>query len=135
MADGLCPGPRYVYEVVSILVQNNITRILLDSYLYLLYIPPNLVRTLSSKRGPVKSKQPRPANPKESSTELCVLVEEYSPSWYAEKQRDRALVARRPPREVLLELVALLEEYSPSWYTEERRDRAFAALRAPKILE
>jgi antitoxin component of MazEF toxin-antitoxin module len=64
-----------------------------------------------------------------------VLLEEYSPRWYAEKQRNRALVARRPPKEVLFELVALLEEYSPSWYTEEQRDRAFAALRASEILE
>lgn len=83
----------------------------------------------------MKSKEPRPVNLKEFSTELCVLLEEYSPRWYTEKHRNRALVARRPPREVLLELVALLEEYSPSWYTEKQRDRAFAALRAPKILE
>jgi hypothetical protein len=83
----------------------------------------------------VKSRQPRPVNPKEFSTELCVLLEKYSPRWYTEKQRNRALVARRPPRDVLLELVALLEEYSPSWYSEEQRDRAFAALRASEILE
>jgi hypothetical protein len=125
----------YVYDVIIVPVRKNFTLIILDSHLRLLYIRPSLLRTLSPKRGPVKSKQPRPVNPKEFSTELCVLLEEYSPRWYAEKQRHRALVARRPPREVLLELVVLLEEYSPRWYTEEQRDRAFAALRAPKILE
>jgi hypothetical protein len=130
---GGAPG-LYVYDVIIVPVRKNITLILLYSHLYLLYLLPNRVRTLSLKRGPVKSKQPRPVNPKEFSTELCVLLEEYSLRSYAEKQRNRALVARRSTREVLLELVALLEEYSPSWYTEEQRDRAFASLRAPKIL-
>jgi hypothetical protein len=69
-------------------------------------------------------------NPNEVLTELCVLLEEYAPSWYSEEQRERALAAReRLTSEVLLELFTLLEDYGPTWYAEEQRDRALAALR------
>jgi hypothetical protein len=81
------------------------------------------------------SPQLQSVNPNEVLTELCALLEEYAPTWYTEKQRDRALAARRLPTEVLLELVALLEEYAPTWYTEKQRDRALAALRAPGLLD
>ena len=74
-------------------------------------------------------------NPHDVLTELCALLEKYAPTWYTEKQRDRALAAQRLPTEVLLELVALLEEYAPTWYTEKQRDRALAALRALGLLD
>lgn len=82
-----------------------------------------------------ESEQLRSVNPNEVLRELCVLLEEYAPSWYAEKQRNIALAAQRPPTQVLLELVDLLEDYSPIWYTEEQRSRAFAALRVLPVLE
>lgn len=72
----------------------------------------------------------RSADPEEVLQELCSLLEEYSPTWYMEKQRQRALAALRLPTEVLLELVELLEEYAPTWYTEKQHKRALAALRA-----
>ena len=74
------------------------------------------------------SRRPRSVKPDEVLTELCALLEEYSPSWYTEEQRGRALAAGRLRTEVLLELVALLDEYAPTWYTEKQRDRALAAL-------
>lgn len=80
-----------------------------------------------------KSQQLR-VNPNEVLTELYALLEKYGPSWYAEKQHDRASDARRPTAEVLLELVTLLEEYAPTWYTEKQRGRAFDALRVPEVL-
>ena len=76
-----------------------------------------------------ESEQPRAVHPEQVLTELCLLLEDYSPSWYTEKQRDRVLAARRLPTTVLWELVALLEDYGPSWYTQEEHDRALAALR------
>lgn len=81
------------------------------------------------------SVNPDAVNPNEVLMELCALLEEYAPTWYTEKQRDRALAARRLPTEVLLELVALLEEYAPTWYTDKQRDRALAALRALELLD
>ena len=81
------------------------------------------------------SPQLQAVNPNEVLTELCALLEEYAPTWYTEKHRDRALAARRLPTEVLLELVALLEEYAPTWYTEKQRDRALAALRALGLVD
>ena len=81
------------------------------------------------------SQQPQSVNPNEVLMELCALLEEYAPTWYTERQRDRALAARRLPTEALLELVALLEEYAPTWYTEKQRDRALAALRALELLD
>ena len=89
----------------------------------------NLSRTADT------SLQLQSVNPHEVLTELCALLEEYAPTWYTEKQRDRALAAQRLPTEVLLELVALLEEYAPTWYTEKQRDRALAALRALGLLD
>lgn len=86
-------------------------------------------------KAPSTSQQPQSVNPNEVLMELCALLEEYAPTWYTEKQRDRALAARRVPTEVLLELVALLEEYAPTWYTEKQRDRALAALRALELLD
>ena len=74
-------------------------------------------------------------NPNEVLMELCTLLEKYAPTWYTEKQRDRALAAGRLPTEALLELVALLEEYAPTWYTEKQHDRALAALRALELLD
>ena len=35
------------------------------------------------------------ATPREVFTELCELLEEYSPSWYTEEERSRALTALR----------------------------------------
>ena len=81
------------------------------------------------------SQQPQSVNPNEVLMELCTLLEKYAPTWYTERQRDRALAARRLPTEALLELVALLEEYAPTWYTEKQRDRALAALRALELLD
>ena len=68
-----------------------------------------------------ESEQLRSVNPHEVLTELYALLEEYAPSWYAEKQCDRAMAAGRPAAEVLLELVALLEDYFPCWYPEKAR--------------
>lgn len=81
-----------------------------------------------------KSQQLRSVNPEEVLTELYVLLQEYAPTWYAEKQRDSALDARRPRAQVLLELVTLLEEYAPTWYTEKQRGRAMDALRNLEVL-
>lgn len=81
------------------------------------------------------SQQPQSVNPNEVLMELSALLEEYAPTWYTERQRDRALAARRLPTEALLELVALLEEYAPTWYSEKQRDRALAALRALELLD
>lgn len=67
--------------------------------------------------------------------ELCVLLEEYAPSWYSAKQRNRVLAALRLPTDVLVELCALLEDYAPSWYSEEKRNRALATLRGLGLLE
>jgi hypothetical protein len=74
-------------------------------------------------------------NPTEILGELCVLLEEYAPSWYSEKQRKRVLAALRFPTDVLVELCALLEDYAPSWYSEEKRNRALAALQGLGLLE
>lgn len=76
-----------------------------------------------------RSQQLRPVNPKEVLAELYALLQEYAPPWYAGKQHDRDLDARRPSAEVLLELAILLDEYAPTWYTEKQRDRAVDALR------
>jgi hypothetical protein len=73
-------------------------------------------------------------NPQEVLMELCALLEEHAPTWYAEEQRERALAARRPPAEVAMELVALLEEYAPTWYTEEQRDRTLALCESKSLL-
>ena len=62
--------------------------------------------------------------------ELFILLEEYSPPWYADKQWDWASPATRLPEQVLLEWVSLLEEYAPVWYMKKQRNRAWAALRA-----
>lgn len=80
-----------------------------------------------------KSQQLRSVNPKRVMRELYALLEEYAPSWYAEKQHDRALDARRPRAEVLLEFVTLLEEYAPTWYTEKQRGRTMDALRVLEV--
>jgi hypothetical protein len=77
----------------------------------------------------------RSVDPTKALTELCLLLEEYAPTWYTEEQRARALAARRLPAEALLELVVLLEEYAPSWYTEKQRDRALAALQVLGLLD
>ena len=74
-------------------------------------------------------------NPQEVLRELYSLLEEYAPAWYAEKQRERAAAAQRPPAEVLVELVALFEEYAPAWYTEKQRERALTALRVLGLLD
>ena len=91
----------------------------------------------SQKRsaGANASLQNRSVNPKEVLKDLCALIEEYSPTWYTEKQRHSVLAASRRPAEVLLRLVALLEEYAPTWYTEKQRDMALAALRALGLLD
>jgi hypothetical protein len=77
----------------------------------------------------------RSVNPHEALTELCLLLEEYAPTWYTDEQRGRALAARRLPAETLLELVALIEEYAPTWYTEKQRDRALAALQVLGLVD
>jgi hypothetical protein len=74
-------------------------------------------------------------SPLEILEELCVLLEDHAPTWYSEKQRNRALAARRLPIEVLVELFALLEDYSPTWYTEEQHKRAISVLRALGLLD
>lgn len=79
------------------------------------------------------SQQRRSVNPEEVLAELYALMEEYAPTWYAEKQYDHVLDRRRPRAEVLLELVTLLEEYAPTWYTE-KRGRAMDALRVLEVL-
>lgn len=71
----------------------------------------------------------RSVHPHQVLKELLTLLEEYSPTWYAEKQRDWALAATQLPEQVLLECVSLLEEYAPTWYTKKQRNRALAALR------
>ena len=88
----------------------------------------------SSKTAPT-SRPLRSVNPIEALTELCVLLDEYAPTWYTEEQRGRALAARRVPAEALLELVALLEEYAPTWYTEKQRDKTLAALQVLGLLD
>ena len=90
--------------------------------------------TAEGRRVKGKSQQLRSVNLKEVLTELCALLQEYAPTWYPEKQHDRALDARRPRAEVLLELVTLLEEYAPTWYTEKQRGRATDALRVLEVL-
>lgn len=77
----------------------------------------------------------RSVDPTKALTELCLLLEDYAPTWYSEEQRGRALAARRLPAEALLELVVLLEEYAPTWYTEKQRDRALAALQVLGLLD
>lgn len=77
----------------------------------------------------------RSVNPRAVLTELCVLLDEYAPTWYTEKQRSWALAEGSLPREVLLELVALLEEYAPTWYSDQQREKAFAALRVLGLLD
>lgn len=77
-----------------------------------------------------KPQQRRSVNVNKVLTELSRLLEDYSPTWYGEKQHDRVLDAQRPRAEVLLELVTLLEKYAPAWYTEKQRARVKDALRA-----
>jgi hypothetical protein len=66
-------------------------------------------------------------NPIKALAELCVLLEEYAPSWYSDEQRNRVVC-------VLVELCVTLEDRSPLWYTEEKRNRALAALRVLGLL-
>lgn len=77
----------------------------------------------------------RSVNPRRVLNELFTLLEEYSPPWYTEKQRDWALAATRLPEQVLVECVSLLEEYAPAWYTKKQRNRALAALRVLGLVE
>ena len=76
----------------------------------------------------------RSVNPEEVLAELYSLLEEYAPTWYAEKQLDRVLDRRRLRAEVLLEFVTLLEEYAPTWYTEKQLGRAVDAVRVVEAL-
>jgi hypothetical protein len=48
------------------------------------------------KKCGVGNSEPRePVNPADVFAELCALLEEFSPAWYTEEQRDRALAAVR----------------------------------------
>ena len=67
--------------------------------------------------------------------ELSALLEDYAPTWYSEKLRDRILIAMRLPTDVLVEVCALLEDYAPSWYTDDQRGRALGTLQALGLLE
>jgi hypothetical protein len=74
-------------------------------------------------------------NPSEVVVELCVLLEEYAPTWYEEGLRHRVLTALRLPTDVLVELCALLEDHAPTWYTEKQRMRALGVIQALGLLE
>ena len=112
-----------------------------DSYMVGLHLyrpTPDWQTSVSLPKSPKTAQASLPkrsANPNEALTELCLLLEEYAPTWYTEEQRARALAARRLPAEALLELVVLLEEYAPTWYTEKQRDRALAALQVLGLLD
>ena len=74
-------------------------------------------------------------HPTDVLAELSVLLEEYAPSWYSERQRHRILAALRLPTEVLVEVCALLEDHSPTWYTDRQRGRTLGTLQALGLLE
>ena len=112
-----------------------------DSYMVGLHLyrpTPDWQTSVNLQKSPktaASSRKLRSLNPIEVLSELCVLLEEYAPTWYTDEQRGRALAARRVPAEVLLELVALLEEYAPTWYKERQRDKTLAALHALGLLD
>ena len=112
-----------------------------DSYMVGLHLyrpTPDWQTSVNLQKSPktaASSRTLRSPNPIEVLSELCVLLDEYAPTWYTDEQRGRALAARRVPAEVLLELVALLEEYAPTWYKERQRDKTLAALHALGLLD
>jgi hypothetical protein len=74
-------------------------------------------------------------HPTDVLAELSVLLEEYTPSWYSERQRHRILAALRLPTEVLVEVCALLEDHAPTWYTDRQRGRTLGTLQALGLLQ
>ena len=86
----------------------------------------------TSRRQPATTPGMHPAD---VLAQLCVLLDEYAPTWYSEKMRRRMLEAVRLPTEVLVEVCALLEDHAPIWYTERQRGRALGALQILGLLE
>ena len=74
-------------------------------------------------------------HPTDALAELSVLLEEYAPTWYSERQRHRILAALRLPTDVLVEVCALLEDHAPIWYTDQQRGRTLGTLQALGLLE
>jgi hypothetical protein len=74
-------------------------------------------------------------HPADVLAELCVLLEEYAPTWYSKQLRCRVLKAIRLPTEVLVELCALLEDHAPTWYTKRQRRQALDVLQTLGLLE
>ncbi len=74
-------------------------------------------------------------HPADALAELCVLLEEYAPTWYSEQLHYRVLRAIRLPAEVLVELCALLEDHAPIWYTKCQRTRVLDVLQTLGLLE
>jgi hypothetical protein len=74
-------------------------------------------------------------HPTDVLAELSVLLEEYAPPWYSERQRNRILVALRLPTEVLVEVCALLEDHAPTWYTDRQRGQTLGTLQALGLLQ
>lgn len=74
-------------------------------------------------------------HPVDVLAELCVLLEQYAPTWYSEELHYRVLKAIRLPTEVLVEVCALLEDYAPTWYTERQRTRGLDVLQTLGLLE
>jgi hypothetical protein len=74
-------------------------------------------------------------HPADALAELCVLLEEYAPTWYSEQLHYRVLKAIRLQTEVLVELCALLEDHAPTWYTECQRTRVLEVLQRLGLLE
>jgi hypothetical protein len=74
-------------------------------------------------------------HPSEVLAQLCVLLEEYAPTWYEQRLRHRVLTALRLPTDVLVELCALLEDHAPTWYSEKQHARGLGVLKALGLLE
>lgn len=86
----------------------------------------------SAPKGQPETSQVHPAD---VLAELSVLLEEYAPTWYSEKQRHRIQAALRLPTEVLVEVCALLEDHAPTWYTDQQRGRALGTLQGIGLLQ
>jgi hypothetical protein len=74
-------------------------------------------------------------HPADVLMDLCVLLEQYAPTWYSEEQHHRVLKAIRLQTEVLVELCALLEDHAPAWYTEPQRRRGLDVLQSLGLIE
>jgi hypothetical protein len=97
--------------------------------------PSAEIPSLENRSEAIPSLEIEFVNAAETLAEVSVLLEDYAPIWYTEKQHDQVLAALKIPAEILADLRDLLEDYAPIWYSQGLHDRMSAVIRRFGISE